>query len=214
MTMAGDAGGALFAAVAKATGLGAKECRDAMERLCPAIASALQAKSRTDADLHDALLDLLEDNGEDFSLTDPDDLTSDEAIDDGVAILEDIYGSGEAAIAALHRLAGGIDGAGFGKLAAISATSVVAALAQSGSAAMPLSGTQQAIGGGGIVSILIDSFIKAAAQSVTRQLAPKRRRRSYTRPTKRRRPKRRAARPKTGSILEDIFSEILGSKRK
>ena len=156
----------------------------------------------------------LEDNGEDFSAADPDDLTDAEAIDDGVAILEDIYGSGDAAIAALRGLAGDVDGAGFGKLAAISATSVVAAMAQSGSAAMPLTGAQQAIGGGGIIDILVSSMIKGAVQAVTRQLASKRRRRGYTRPAKRRTVKRRATRSKSGSILEDIFSEILGGKRK
>ena len=213
LTGAGDAGGALFAAVASATGASPGACRAAMERLCPAIAAALQARARTDADVHDSLLDLLEDNGADFSLTDPDDLASAEAIDDGVAILEDIYGSGEAAIAALSDLAGGIEGAAFGKLAAISATSVVAAMAQSGSAAMPLTGAQQAAGGG-IVSILIDSFVKAAAQSVARQLAPKRRRRGYTRAAKRRTPRRSTARSGSGSLLENIFSEILGGLRK
>lgn len=213
MSASGDGG--LFEAVAKVTGLDVGQCRAAMDRLCPAIAAAMNAKAKSDPELHDSLLDLLEDNGDDFSLTDPEDLTSGEAIDDGVAILEDVYGSGDAAIAALKDLAGDFRGAAFGKLAAISATSVVAAMAQSGaSAAMPLAGAQQAVSGGGIISILVSSLIKGAVQAASRQLAPKRRRRSYTTYSRRRSPKRRTTRSKSGSILEDIFSEILSGKRK
>ena len=213
MTGADDAGGALFAAVAKATGLGAPQCRDAMEGLCAAIASALKAKAQSDADLHESLLDLLEDNGEDFSLDDPDDLTSAEAIADGEAILADVYGSREAALAALLGPAGSIGGAPLAKLAAISATSVVAALAQPVPAAMPLAGAQQAVSGGGIIGILVSSLIKGAVQAAARQLAPKRLRRSYRRYATRRKTKRSTAR-RAGSVLEDIFAEILGSKRK
>ena len=216
ITMLAEAqGGQLFSAVAKSVDLSADQCRSAMAKLCPAIAAAMKAKAESDAGLYDSLLDLLDDNGDASPLDDPEGLTGAEALQDGAAILADVYGSRNAAIVEMRNLAGNVSETSLSKLAAISATAVVAALAQSNRTAMPLTAAQPAAGtaGGGIFSVLINAVIKGAVQAATRQPGPKRRRRSYTAYSTRRR-KSSTKRRASSSALEDIFSEILGTKRK
>ena len=223
MTMLDAAQGAkFFAEAAAVTELPAPQCRAVMEKLCPAIAAQMKAKAEADADLYDSLMALLEDNGDQSPLDDPGALTDGEALEDGAAILTDVYGSRNAAMVEMRKLAGDVPETALSKLAAIGATAVVAALAQSNRRVMPLaatlqlSGAQQAVSGGGIFSVLVSSLIKGAVQAAARQFVPKRRRRSTTRYTTTRRKSRSTAtrRSASTSVLEDIFSEILGTRRK
>lgn len=212
--VAGAQGGTLFADAGKAVGVSAGEAETAMAALCPAIAHQLRAKSQDDADTFESLLDLLEDGADGGAGP----LTDGEAIADGNAILDDIYGSREAAISAMRKLAGEIPETSLGKISAISATAVLAALARS-HAAMPLAGAAPAAAsGGGLLGTIVAELIKGAVQGAARSLTPKRRRRrSYTSYFGRKRKSRTTARKRrsTGTpSLEDIFSEILGSKRR
>jgi len=208
--------GQFFADAAQAVGLGVADCEAAMGQICPAIAAQLKTKAAADGELLDTLLDLLEDNGDGTPLDDPGALTGTEAIADGKAILSDIYGSPKAALAELQPLAGGVPAAKLAKLAAIGATAVLAALAQSNSKALPLTGAQPAVGGErGIFGMVVDSLIKGAVSEVSRQLGPKRRRRSSIRYTTRRRKRSRSTtRRRNTSVLEDIFRDILGAGRR
>lgn len=213
--LAAAQGGQFYAQAAEVLGLGSADCEAAMGQLCPAIAAQLKARAAADGELLDTLLDLLEDNGDGTPLDDPGALTGAEAIADGKAILSDIYGSQKAALAELQPLAGNVPAAKLAQLAAIGATAVLAALAQSNCAGLPLSGAQPAVGGDrGIIGIVVDSLIKGAVSEVSRQLRPKRRRRSSTRySTRRRKRSRSTARRRNTSVLEDIFRGILGAGR-
>lgn len=209
-------GGALFANVAKAAGLDESEARSAMAKLCPAIAAQLKAKAQSDDDTYDSLLDLLEDNEGGGGLDDADALTDAEAISDGNAVLEDIYGSRNEAITTFRGLLPNIGEAALPKLAAISATAVLMAIAQGRTTAQPLAGAQPVAGaGGGLISVIVGALLKGLMQGAQRSLAPKRRRRSYgsyysRRRTRRATTKRRARR----TPLDDIFGEILGTRRR
>jgi hypothetical protein len=207
--LAGAQDGALYANVGKAVGLNAADTAKAMEVLCPAIARQLKAKSQDDAGTFENLLDLIEDGACDDAS-----LTGGEAVADGTAILDHIYGSHDAAIGALGKLAAQVPDAALEKLAALSATSVLGAMAKS-HAAMPLAGAAPvARAGGGLFGTIVSAIIKGAIQSAARQLAPRRRRRgtSYF-GTKRKRRTTARKRTRTPS-LEDIFGELLGTKRR
>jgi hypothetical protein len=208
-------GGALFANVGKATGLDEAQARAAMAKLCPAIAEQMRTKAESDEDLYDSLLDLLEDNESDSGLDDAEALTDAEAVSDGQAILEDIYGSRNAAVTAFRQLAPGVDEQVLPKLGAISATSVLSAIAQGRNTAQGLSGAQSA-GGGGLLSIILQGILKGFMQSAKRSIAPRRRRRrSYGGYYSRRRTRRSTTRRRTRRTpLEEIFGEILGTRRR
>ena len=79
--------GNYFGNVAQACSMSAGEAKSALERLCPAIAARLKAKAASDNNAFEALLDLL-DEGDDLN-----GLTDGEAIADGKAVLDDLYGS-------------------------------------------------------------------------------------------------------------------------
>jgi hypothetical protein len=200
--------GNYFNGVAQACGMSAGEAKSALERLCPAIASRLKAKMQSDNNAFDALLDLL-DEGDDL-----DGLTDGEAIADGKAVLDDLYGSPAAALAEMKKLASGLSDTQYENISAIAATSVLAVLAKSYATPATLaSGTGDAPQGGGILATIIAALVKGLLQGARSQLAPRRRRRrSYTsyfgtrRKTTRR--KRRARTP----TLEDIFGQILTGK--
>lgn len=213
--LASAQGGAFFANVAAATGLSAAATKTAFAALGPAIAGQLKDKAEADPQAFEDLLDLLEDGG-DADLDDRNSMTGAEAVADGNAILTDIYGSRNAAIVDMRRLAGSIPEAPLEKLAALAATAVLAALARSHAKAMPLAGAQTAAdSGGGILDTIVSALVKGAVQGVARQLAPRRRRRSYTNyfGTRRRRTTRRRRRTRSPS-LDDIFADILGSRRR
>jgi hypothetical protein len=215
-------GGSLFATAAKALGLSADDTRAAMTAICPAIAEKLRDKAEQDADTYDTLLDLLDDNAGGGSLEDPEALTGAEAVSDGNAMLEDIYGSRNAAIVALRQLAPAISESALPKLAALSATAVLMVIAAGPGTPAPLVGAQAAAdtGGGGILGTIVSAVVKGLMEGAQRSLAPKRRRRrGYSgyfgkRRTTRKTTRKTTRRRKTGTTLEDIFGEILGTRRR
>jgi hypothetical protein len=97
--------GNYFANVAKACGISASEAKLSLEKLCPAIARQLKTKTQNDSEAFEALLDLLDEGG---GSSDLDNLTDSEAIADGKAVLEDIYGSPANAFAEMKKLAPGL----------------------------------------------------------------------------------------------------------
>jgi hypothetical protein len=207
--LAASGNGKYFDGVAQACSMSAGEAKPTLERLCPAIAAQLKAKAQSDNDSFEALLDLL-DEGDDLN-----GLTDSEAIADGKAVLDDLYGSPAAALVEMKRLAPGLSDAQYENISAIAATSVLAVLAKSYATPATLAGsTGEAPQGGGILATIIAALLKGLLQGARSQLAPRRRRRrSYTsyfgtrRKTTRR--KRRAKTP----TLEDIFGQILGARK-
>lgn len=200
-------GGQYYANASAVCGLAEADGRRAITRFAPAIAAKLKEKAASDAEAFEALLDLLEEGGDSSDLNDADAMTGGEALSDGAAILDDIYGSKAAAMTAL-----GADGPGEEKAAALSATAVMATLAASNAAQLS-SGTPQAAdtGGGGLLSVILGALLKGLLQGAQRQLAPKRRRRRYTYSTRRRRTTTRRRTRTPG--LDDIFKDILTGRR-
>ncbi len=209
--LAQSQGGSYFASAAAACGLTASEAKSALERLCPAVAAKLKAKAASDNAAFEALLDLLDEGGDGSDL---DSLTDAEAIADGKAVLEDLYGSPTAALAEMKRIAPGLEDSRYENISAIAATSVLAVLAKTYAAPATLAAsTGEAPQGGGILAMIIAAIVKGLLQGARSQLAPRRRRRrSYSSyfGTRRRKTTRRKRRAKTPS-LEDIFGQILGT---
>jgi hypothetical protein len=206
LTASGD--GNYFDGVAQACNMSAGEAKSVLERLCPAIAVKLKSRAQSDNDSFEALLDLL-DEGDDLN-----GLTDAEAIAEGKAVLDDLYGSAAAALAEMKRLAPGLDDTQYENISAIGATSVLAVLAKSYATPATLAGsTGEAPQGGGILATIIAAIIKGLLQGARSQLAPRRRRRrSYSSYFgTRRRTTRRKRRAKTPT-LEDIFGHILTGK--
>jgi hypothetical protein len=205
--------GNYFARVAKACGMTASEAKSNLEKLCPAIARQLKSKSQNDYEALEALLDLLDEGS---GSSDLDNLTDSEAIADGNAVLEDIYGSPADALTELKLLAPGLDDAQCEKISAIAATSVLAVLAKTNSVPATLAAVSDpAPQSGGLLATIISAVFKGLLQGLARQLAPRRRRRrSYSDyfGTRRRRTTRRRTRTRTPT-LEDIFGQILGTRK-
>jgi hypothetical protein len=174
--LAASGNGNYFDGVAQACNMSTAAAKSALERLCPAIAKQLKAKAQSDNDSFEALLDLV-DEGDDLN-----GLTDSEAIADGEAVLDDLYGSPAAALAEMKKLAPGLSDAQYENISAIAATSVLAVLAKSNATPATLAGsTGEVPQGGGILSTIIAAIIKGLLQGARSQLAPKRRRRrSYT----------------------------------
>jgi hypothetical protein len=208
--LAASDNGNYFDGVARVCNMSAEDARSALARMCPAIATQLKSKMQSDNNEFEALLDLL-DEGDDL-----DGLTNSEAIEDGKAVLEDLYGSPAAALAEMKRLAPGLSDAQYENISAISATSVLAVLAKSYAAPATLaSSTGEAPQGGGILAAIFAAIIKGLLQGARSQLAPRRRRRrSYSSyfGTRRRKTTRRRRRATTPT-LEDIFGQILGTRK-
>jgi hypothetical protein len=194
--------------VAKATGLDAGLTRQAVNRFAPAIAEKLKAKAAADPESFETLLDLLED-GDGTDLNDAAAMTDADAVEDGRAILADVYGSEAAAQAAMARLQPDLDAPSVGTLSAISATAVLSALSLTQAQGAVSSGEDG--GGGGLLSVIIAALLKGLMQGAQRQLAPRRRRRRYTGYATRRRSTRRRRKRSPG--LDDLFKDILGARR-
>ena len=212
-------GGGLYTAVARSLDLDEGETRKAMRQLCPAIAARLQEKATADQDLFQTLLDLIEDGAEGSPLDTVDSLTGAEAMADGNAILEDVYGSRNQAMVALRQVDETIPERELRKLAPISATAVVAALAQANrpmalaaSAAPARSGT----GGEGIIATLISAIIAGIVSALSRKLAPRTRRRTarYSRTRSKRKTTRTPTRRTATASVEDVFRDILNNLGK
>lgn len=222
-------GGRLFAAVARSVDLDEAQTRKAMDKLCPAIAGQLHDRAAKDDELFQSLLDLIADNGAASPLDDADALTGPEALSDGNAILDDVFGSRSAAMAALRAADASVPERELAKLGPISATAVVAALAQANkplalAAAQPLpaAGTG-ATGGQGIIGTLVSAIIAGIIAALTKKLTASTRRRrttTYSRSRSQRRTttasrgRAPARRRTTTASVEDIFRDILGNLRK
>lgn len=213
--------GRFFASAGKAAGLSESDAREAMSSVAPAIAEKLRSKAAADPDAFDQLLDLLEEGGD--GLDDAEATTGAEALEDGAAILKDLYGSIDAAQAELGKIAPHVTGAALEKISAISATSVLAGLAASNANTL-VSGTSEAdstgsplaggTAGGGILSVIMAALVKGLMSGAMksmgiRQRRAPRRRYYYGYGTQRPRRKRRKTRPP----LERIFRDVLGAKR-
>lgn len=219
-------GGGLYAAVAKAVDLDAEQTRKAMGKLCPAIAERLHARAAQDEEVFQSLLDLIADNGAGNPLDDAEALTGAEAISDGNAILDDVFGSRSAAMAGLRAADPSLPERELAKLAPISATAVVAALAQANKplalAAEPLSAAGAA-SGQGFFSALIAALVAGIVSALTRKLTASTRRRNRTtysrtrtqrRGTTASRSRAPARRRSANASVEDVFKEILGNLGK
>lgn len=224
-------GGQLFANVAAAIKADPQATQAAMEALCPAIAQQLLDAANADDGLMQSLVEVLEDGAEGSPLHDADALTGQESIDDGKMILEDVYGSTDAALDALGPLASGISASTLPKLAAISATAVVAALSQA-QTPITLTGAQTAIGGGGILGTIMDALVKGVVSEATRQIRQRTgigwgtrrrstRRKTTTRKTTARKKTSKTATRKTSTrrkssspiSIESIIRDMLGNTR-
>ena len=223
MTMLDQAaGGKLFSELARNLSLDEATMRNAMAKLCPAIAAALHDKAAKDDDLFQSLLDLIEDGEEASTLDSPHSLTSAEAMADGTRILDDVFGSREKAVVALRKVEPALPENDLNTLSPICATIVVAALAKANqpmalAAAQPL---QAAGDKGGFFGALMSAIIAGIISAIVKQLSPRRRRTtSYsTARNKRRSTRSRTAttrRSKTASAsLENVFKDILGNLAK
>jgi hypothetical protein len=212
-------GGGLYAAVARSLDLDEAETRKAMRQLCPAIAQRLQEKAAADPDLFQTLLDLIEDGAEGSPIDTVESLTGAEAVADGNAILEDVYGARNEAMVALRAVDETIPERELRKLAPISATAVVAALARANrpmalaaSAAPARSGT----GREGIIATLVSAIIAGIVSALNRQLTSRTRRRTarYSRTRSKRKTSRTPRRRTTTASVEDVFRDILGNLGK
>lgn len=207
-------GGAFYRNAAKAAGVTEADARSTIGKLAPAIANALKDRAGADPEAFEALLELLEDNG-DADLNEAGALTDDEAQSDGAAILKDLHGSAAAAQTVAGKLVNGVAAEALATLNAISATGVLAALSQQNvstlsDGAATAADTQS--GGGGFLSVLFAALLKGLLQGASRQMAPKRRRRRYASYSGRRTTTR--ARRRTTPGLDDIFKGILGGSRR
>jgi len=219
-------GGRLFTVVAKSVDLDEAQTRKAMGKLCPAIAERLHARAAQDDELFQSLLDLISDNGAASPLDDADSLTGIEAVSDGNAILDDVFGSRSAAMAALRSADPSIPERELAKLAPISATAVVAALEQSNRPLALASEPAPAAGaasGQGVFGALVAAIIAGIVAALKRKLTASTRRRrstSYSRTRTQRRTtsagrSRAPARRRTANAsVEDIFKDILGNLGK
>ena len=205
-------GGRFFANAASACGLDEAQARRVSEKFAPAIAQRLKDKASADPAAFEQLLDLIEE-GDAADLQEQGALTDADAMQDGAAIIADLYGSSAEANAVFKGLAGPIDKAAASTLASINATAVLAALSASNASQLVSDEPKTAettSGGQGFFAVLIAALLKGLLQGASRQLAPKRRRRRYSSAYSRR-PVRRRRKRSVG--LEDVFKEILGNRR-
>ncbi len=212
-------GGGLYSAVARSLDLDDGETRKAMRKLCPAIAARLQEKAAADQDLFQTLLELIEDGEEASPLDNAETLTGMEAVADGNAILDDVYGSRNEAMVALRQVDETIPERELSKLAPISATAVVAALAQANrplALAASASGARSGTGKEGIIATLISAIIAGIVSALSRRLTTRTRRRTarYSRTRSRRKTSRAPRQRTTSASVEDVFRDILGNLGK
>jgi hypothetical protein len=203
-------GGQFFANAGAAAGIDAARAQAALGAICPAIAEALRKRAEDEA-AFDQLLDVLEDGEGDAFLDDPALLADSEVQKDGTAILTDIYGAKDD-LATLRPLAKNLKEEELAKLAPIGAASVLAALGRANASKLGIASAQPAqegSSGGGLLGTIVSAVVEGLAKGAARSLTPRRRRRSYGYYRVRRRPRRRTRRPS----LNDIFGEILGTRR-
>ena len=215
-------GGRFFAAIAASLDLDESQTRKAMGKLCPVIAERLHQRAGEDENLFQSLLDLIADNAGGSLLEDKDAMVGPEAIADGNAILEDVFGSRTDAMASLRAADETIPERELSKLAPISATAVVAALAQSNKPMGLAAAAQQQSAGSGFFGALISAIIAGIVTALSRKLSASTRRRrttGYARSRSGRRSPASRSRTtrsrKTANVsVEDVFRDILGKLGK
>jgi hypothetical protein len=203
--------GSFIANAGAAAGVEADKARPALAALTPAIAEKLKERVQDEA-AFEALLDLLEDGNGDLFLDEPALMTDKEVTADGRAILKDLYGTQARATAAGVALTG-LTKTQVGKLMPLAAASVLAALARANGAGGQafLGSGSDSDSSGGLLGTLVKAVVEGAVREVSRQFAPKRRRRRYTgyssyRRKRRKTTTRRTRRPSLESIFQDILS--------
>jgi hypothetical protein len=221
MTMLSSAqGGEFFTNVARSLDLDEAETKKAMGKLCPAIARQLKSAAKADEELFQSLLDLIADGAQGSPLEDPEAITGPEGLSDGKAILNDIYGSRNAAMVALRKASADIPERELAKLAPISATAVVAALAHANQpmalAASAAPARRSGTGGEGIIATLVSAIIAGIVSALSSQLTSRTRRRTarYSRTRSKRKTSRTPKRRTTTASVEDVFRDILGNLGK
>lgn len=216
------AGGKMYSELAHNLSLDEATMRNAMAKLCPAIAVALHDKAAKDDELFQSLLDLIEDGEEASTLDAPYSLTSAEAVADGTRILDDVFGSRQKAIVALRKVEPALPENDLNTLCPICATIVVAALAKANEPmALAAAAPQQAAGEkGGFLGALVSAIIAGIISALVKQFTPRRRRttsystaRSKRRTTRSRTATTRRSRSASAS-LENVFRDILGNLGK
>jgi hypothetical protein len=214
-------GGQLFRKLGELAGISPSDAKRALEAMCPPIAARLQARAAQPAEF-ERLLNLLEDNESD--LLKEGDPGSDEVKADGLAVLDDLYGSGDAARteAEMAGRALRIDGPAMQRLQPVAAQLVLALLSERfqkeneteeapAETASEHGQAPAATGGGKSIWAI---FIAAAGAAVTRalmnRLLPRRRSRTrYTYDDYRRRTPRRRRRSTRQPSLEDLFRDLI-----
>ena len=214
-------GGQLFRKLGELAGISPSDAKRALEAMCPPIAARLQARATQPAEF-EQLLNLLEDNESD--LLKEGDPGSDEVKADGLAVLDDLYGSGDAARteAEMAGRALRIDGPAMQRLQPVAAQLVLSLLSERvqkeketteapAETASEHSAEPAATGGGkSIWGIFIAAAGAAIARAVMNRLLPRRRRRTrYTYEDYRRRTTRRRRRSTRQPRLEDLFRDLI-----
>lgn len=216
------AGGTLYSELAQNLSLDEVTMRNAMAKLCPAIAAALHDQAAKDDELFQSLLDLIEDGEEAATLDSPRSVTSAEAMADGARILSDVYGSRERAVAALRKVEPALPENDLNTLGPICATIVVAAVAKANQPmALAAAQSQQAAGGkSGFFGAVASTIIAGIISALVKQFSPRRRRTTNYSAA---RNKRRTSRSRTATTrrsgtasasLENVFKDILNNLGK
>jgi hypothetical protein len=214
-------GGQLFRKLGELAGISPSDAKRALEAMCPPIAARLQARAAQPAEF-EQLLNLLEDNEGD--LLKEGDPGSDEVKADGLAVLDDLYGSEDAARseAEMAGRALRIDGPAMQRLQPVAAQLVLTLLSErfrkdnatEEAPAKPAAenGGEPATAGRGksIWGIALAAAGAAITRALMKRFMQRRRRRTrYTYDDYRRRTPKRRRRSTREPRLEDLFRDLI-----
>jgi hypothetical protein len=209
-------GGQLYQKLGEIGAIAPSDARRIMDGFCPSIAARLKKRSQ-DRDAYEGLLALLDDNEAD--LLQDGDLTDEGVLEDGRAVLAEIYGSEEQArhdAVETARALGIEPQAAAEKLHPIAAALVLSILSrryrepegdQEDSKPSETASAREGEGRPSIIAIVLAAIGGAIMRALVRQLLPRRRQRTRTRlgrpVSRRRRPRRRAP------SIEDLFRDLI-----
>ncbi len=209
--------GKLIDGLGKACGISKSEANHALDKLVPAIASEILAKSDNNPDDYQDLIEIVDDEEQVNYLTKPSWSFSIAAIEDGQDILSHLFGSVSDAIA--NQLQLDHDDATNARLANFTATFCVAALASRNQALFFTSEPEENEEPSGLWAMLVAALLKGLMQSLTRKRPRRRyRRRTYGRKktrkrrstrrrksTSTRKRRRRNKTPSLNDLIGDLF---------
>lgn len=189
--------GKLIDGLGKACGISKAQAGHALDKLVPAIASKILAKSNNDPDDYQDLIEIVDDEEQVNYLTKPSWSFSIAAIEDGQDILSHLFGSVSDAIASELQLEH--DDATNARLANFSATFCVAAMASRNQALFFTNEPENDDEPSGLWAMLVAALLKGLMQSLARKRPRRRyRRRTYgRRKTRKRRSSKRASKQAT-----------------